>query len=132
MPLVRFAVEVNFDDIGSGYAVLEFDGCAKSHQFAVIDNSDAVTELVCLLHIVGGEQHRQLAGLPQVVEHLPDSNAGDRIEAGGWFVEKKDLRIVNQATSYFQATAHSTGEGLGLRAAPLGEIDRFKHVSDIF
>ena len=65
--------------------------------------------------------------LAQVVEHLPDGDAGDRIEAGGGLVEKEDLRIVDQAAGNLQAAAHSAGEGLGLRAAPLGQVHGFKH-----
>ena len=55
LPLVGFAVEMHFDHVGAGNAVLELDGRAQRHQFAVIDNGDAVAELVGLFHVVGGD-----------------------------------------------------------------------------
>ncbi len=67
----------------------------------------------------------------QVVEHLPDGDAGDGIEAGGGLVEKKDVRIVDQAAGDFNAAAHSAGECLHLRAAPLDQVDGFEHFGDV-
>ncbi len=67
----------------------------------------------------------------QVVEHLIDGDAGDGIEAGGGFIEKKDLRIVDQAAGDFNTAAHSAGEGLNLRAAPLDQVHGFKNLVDI-
>ena len=67
---------------------------------------------------MGGDENGQVAGAAQVAEHLPDSDAGDGIEAGGWLVEKENAGIVDQAAGDLDAAAHSAGEGLGLRAAP--------------
>ena len=118
---------MHFDDIGAGNAVLELDGRAQRDQVAVIDNGDAVAELVGLFHVVGGEEHGEVAGAAQVVEHLPHGDARDRIEAGGGLVEKEDAGIVDQAAGNFDAAAHSAGERLDLRAAPLDQVDGFKH-----
>src|SRR5438552_18028547 len=65
-----------------------------------------------------------------VVEHIPDGDAGDRVEAGGRLVEKKDFGAVHQAAGDFQAAAHAAGEGFRLGIAPLGEINYFQQFVD--
>ena len=71
------------------------------------------------------------ARLSQVVQHLPHGDARDRIEAGGRLVEKEDLRIVHQAARNLHPAAHSAGERLDLRAAPLGQVNGFQHFVDV-
>ena len=75
---------------------------AESDEIAVIDDGDAVAELVGLFHVVGGDEHGEVASLAQVVEHLPDGDAGDGIEAGGGFVEKKDAADCGPGRERFQ------------------------------
>ncbi len=70
--------------------------------------------------------------LAQIVEHLPDGDAGDRIEAGGGFVEKENAGIVDQAAGNFHAAAHSPGKRLDLRAAPLDQVHGFQNLVDVF
>ncbi len=67
----------------------------------------------------------------ELVEHLPDGDARNRIEPGGRLIEKKDARIVHQPAGNFEPAAHSAGERLGLRIAPLGQVDGFQHVVDV-
>ena len=74
----------------------------------------------------------RLRDFAQVIEHLPDGDAGDGIEAGGGLVEKEDVGIVDQAAGDFEAAAHSAGEGFGLRVAPLCQVDRFQNLGDVF
>ena len=50
------------------------------------------------------------------------------IEAGCGLVEKKDLRVVDQAAGNLDAAAHASGKGLDLRAAPFDQVHGFKHV----
>ncbi len=114
-----------------GTLCLSSIGRAQRDQLAVIDNGDAVAELVGLFHVVRGEQHGEVARLSEVVEHLPDGDAGDGIEAGGGLVEKKDVWIVDEASRDFKTAAHSAGERLGLRAAPLDEVDGLEHFRDV-
>ncbi len=54
------------------------------------------------------------------------------VEAGGGLVEKKDAGIVDQTTGNFNAAAHTAGEGLNLRAAPLDQVDGFQDFVDAF
>src|ERR1700743_2810413 len=97
----------------------------------MIDDGDAVAETVCFFHVMRGEQHGEMTRRLQVVEHLPDGNAAYWIEARCRFIEEEDFGIVNETARDLQTTAHATGERLGLRTAPLGEIDRFKHFSNV-
>src|SRR5208337_1572090 len=103
----------------------------EGDEVAVIDNGDAVAELVGLFHVVGGDEHGEIARVFEVVEHLPHGDAGDGIEAGGGLVKEEDARIVDQAAGNFKTAAHSAGESLGLRAAPLDEVDGFEDFLNI-
>jgi hypothetical protein len=132
LPLFGFAVKVYFNDVGAGNAVLELDRRAQRDELAVIDNGDAVAELVSLFHVVSGDEDGEVARAAQIVEHLPDGDARDRIEAGGGLVEKEDAGIVHQAAGDFNAAAHSAGERLDLRAAPFDKVNGFKDFRDVF
>ncbi len=131
LPLISFAVEVNLNHVGSGYAVLQLDGCSQRHQFAVIHNGDAVAKLVRLLHVMSGEKHSQLARSAQVVEHLPDGDARNWIQSGRGLIKKKDARIVYQAARDFEPPPHATGESFGLCIAPLDQVNCFKYVGNV-
>jgi hypothetical protein len=67
----------------------------------------------------------------QFVQHLPDCDAGDGIETGCGLVEKKDMRIVDQAAGDFNAAAHSSGECFDRLIAPLAQVDGFQHINNI-
>ena len=130
-PCLGFAVKVHFDDIGAGHAVLELDRRAQRHQIAVIDDGDAVAELVGFFHVVRGEQHGEVARGFELVQHLPHGDARDGIEAGGGLVEKKDVRIVHQAARDLKPPPHAAGKRFGLRVAPLDEVDGLEHFLDV-
>ena len=114
-----------------GTLCLSSTGVSSATSVAVIDNGDAVAELVGLFHVVGGDQHGEVARLLQVVQHLPHRDARDRIESGGGLVEKEDARIVHQAARDFEPPPHAAGERLGLRVAPLGQVDGLQHFGDV-
>ena len=44
-------------------------------QLAVIDNCDAVAQAVGLVHVVRGDENRQLAMFLDVSQHFPDGDA---------------------------------------------------------
>ena len=121
-----FVGEMHFHHIVPGNAVLERHGRIERDQLSVVDDRDAVAQAIGFVHVVGGNQHGEIAGVLEVVEHLPHGNAGDRIEPGGGLVEKEDARIVNQAARDLKAAPHSAGERLGLRIAPLEQVHRLR------
>ena len=59
-----------------------------------VDVRDAVGELLRLLHVVSGQDDRRLSGEPS--NGVRDEDATLGIEPGLGFVEKEDLRLVNE------------------------------------
>ena len=129
-PIGGSVVELGFDDVRSGHAGFQRGRRIERDQLAVIDDGDAVAEAVGFVHVVGGDQDGELALALDVGQHFPDGHAGDGIESGGGFVEKKDSRAVDQAAGDFQAPPHAAGQSLGLSGAPLGQIDQFQEFVD--
>ena len=78
-----------------------------------------------------GDEHGEVARGLELVQHLPDRDARDGIEAGGGFVEKEDAWIVHQAARDFEPAPHAARKRLGLRVAPLGQVDGFEHFGDV-
>ena len=77
----------------------------------MVDDGDAIAELVRLVHVVGGQEHGEVVRRLDAPEHLPDGGARDRIEAGGRLVEEEDARLVHQAARDLHAPAHAAREG---------------------
>ena len=97
-----------------GNACFERHRSIERYQLSVIDDGDAVAQAIGFIHVVRGDQHGEMAGISEVVEHLPHRDAGDRIEPGGRLIEKEDPRIMNQASRDLKTAPHSTRECLGL------------------
>ena len=77
------------------------------HQPARAHHGDAIADALDLREHVRGEQHRP-SGLPDVVEDRVERPLHQRVEALGWFVEDRQLRIVLQRLDDPQLLAHAT------------------------
>ncbi len=73
---------------------LELAGVPSAITFAVVDHRDAVGELVGLVEVLRGQQHRRAVGDdgPDDVPHLV---AAARVEAGGGLVEEQQVGRVD-------------------------------------
>jgi hypothetical protein len=96
----------------------------------VIDNRDAIAQLVGFVHVVRRDENREIPFGLDLAEHLPHRDTRYRIEPGGRLVEKEDARLVHESARDFNAAPHSAGEILHLRIAPLREFDRLKQLVD--
>jgi hypothetical protein len=96
----------------------------------VVDDGDAIAQLVGLVHVVRGQEHRQVALGLDTAEHLPHRGARDRVEAGGGLVEKEDARLVHQAARDLDAAAHAAGEVLDGLVGPRRQLDRGQELGD--
>ena len=96
----------------------------------MIDDRDAIAELVGFVHVVRRDEHGQLALRLEPLEHFPHVHARHRIETGRRFVEKEDPRLVNQASRDFDAPPHAAREVLHLFVAPLRQLDRVEQFVD--
>ena len=78
-----------------------------------------------------GQQHGQVPRGLQVVQHLPHSNAGNRVEACRRLVEEEDPRVVHKTARNLQPPPHSSGERLRLRIAPLHQVHGLQHFLNV-
>ena len=70
-PVRRRALEFRLHHFGSRNAVLQPRRRIQRRQLAVIDNGDAVAQLVRFIHVMRGQQNRQLGFVAQRANHLP-------------------------------------------------------------
>jgi hypothetical protein len=90
----------------------------------VIDDGNAVAQLVRFIHIVSRQKNRQVALRLDLPQHLPDRHARYRIQPGCRFVEKKNARLVHQAAGDLHTPPHAARKILNRFIAPLCEFHR--------
>ncbi len=96
----------------------------------MIDDGNAIAELVRLVHVVRRQEHRQLALGLDSPEHLPDAHARYGIEAGGRLVEEEDARLVHEPSRDLHTPAHPARQVFHLRRPPLRELDGLEQLVD--
>ena len=94
----------------------------------MVEDHDVVGELVGLLEVLGGEQHRHAVG-HQAAHDAPQLGAAARVEPGGRLVEEQHLRPADQARRQVQAAAHAAGVGLGRSSARVGEVEPLQELA---
>ncbi len=77
---------------------------------------------------MGGEKNRQLSFTLDLLEHLPDVDAGDRVKAGRGFIQEKDLWAVDKPARHLDPAPHAAREGMHLGVAPFGQADDFEQL----
>ncbi|MGX1484755.1 hypothetical protein RKD45_003831 [Streptomyces griseus] len=99
-------------------------GVSLRDDAALVEDGDAVGELVGLVQVLGGEQDR---GAPagEVADDLPELAAAARVEAGGGFVEEEDAGLgrTDQPRCQVETPAHPTGVRTGLAAGRVAEAE---------
>ena len=91
------------------------------HQ-AVVDDPDAVGELVGLLEVLRRQEDRR-ALVVQLADLLPDRRAAGGVEAGGRLVEEEDARLVDQRRAEVEPAAHAARVGAHPPVGGVGEAD---------
>jgi hypothetical protein len=71
-----------------------------------VEDRDPVGELLRLVEVLGGEQHRG-AAVGELLHGLPHLDAGLGVEPGGGFVEEDDRRVADQAHRDVEPAAHA-------------------------
>src|ERR1700688_3551068 len=76
------------------------------------------------------EKNRQLPLTLDFLEHLPDIEPGDRVQAGRRFIQEKDLWAVNKAAGHLNPAPHTAREGMHLGVAPFRQTDDLQQLFD--
>ena len=104
---VALEVSKGLIELAAGGRCPEVAGQAGGNQFAAIEHQ-AVFELLGLFHVRGGNQQRQLRTLtPDVINQFPEAPPGQRIDAGGRFIEDQQVGFMNQRTTEAELLFHA-------------------------
>ena len=97
---------------GAGLPISAFSdaGVPSATILPVVDDPDAVGELVGLLEVLRGEEHGRALGV-QLRDLLPDRLAADRVEAGRRLVEEEHLGLVDERRGEVEPAAHPARVG---------------------
>ena len=93
-------------DLGGREQLLEFGEGAVLDDRALVQDRDAVGELLGLVEVLGGEQHGR-AALGELLDGLPHLDPRLGVEAGGGFVEEDDRRVADQAHRDVEPASHA-------------------------
>ncbi len=106
---------------------LQVDGVAFEEDAAVVDHGDAVTSFG-LVEVTGGDDDGDFFADDQVVDDNPQIAAGDRIYAGGGFIEDEDSRVMDEGTAEGEFLLHSAGELTGESVLEIRELGNFQEL----
>ena len=84
----------------------------------MVHDGEAVTELVGLLHVVGGEQDGLTVGV-EVGEDLPHRDPGLRVQTGGGLVEEQHRGPVHHGPGDHEALGQATRQRVDRHGRPL-------------
>jgi hypothetical protein len=108
-----------------GQQPLEFGERAVDDDPAAVQDGDPIGELLRLIEVLRGQQHRG-AAVGELLDRLPHLDPRLRIQAGRGFVEEHHRRAADQAHRDVEPAAHAAGVGArsptsGIRQREAGE-----------
>ena len=107
--------EADFEHVLAGNRRLQLDRRIERLQLAVIDDGDAIAELVGLVHVVRRQEDGQVAlGLDLLAASPTPRPARHGIETRRRLVEKEDPRLVHQAARDLDTAPHAARQVLHL------------------
>ena len=96
-------------------------------QTAAGDDADPVGQVLGLVEVVRGQEHRRPA-VAQRLEQLPERPPRLRVEAGGRLVEEEQLGPADDAQRDVEPAALAAGQGAGPGAGLRRQADRLDHL----
>ena len=116
-------------DAAAGDPLLELPGGSLRDDASSVEDRDAVGELVGLLEVLRGEEHRG-AVTDQVVDDLPHGAAAARVEAGSRLVEEDDLRPAHERHRQIESPAHPARIRRDEAVGRLDQLEALEQVAD--
>ncbi len=111
--------------VAAGDETFEFVGGAFGGDAAVVEDGDAVGELVRLFEVLGGEEDGDASG-DECADDAPHGVAASGVEAGGGFVEEDDAGVADEGHGDVEAAFHAAGVGGGGFLRGIGEVEAFE------
>ncbi len=127
--LVLADAEAELGDLARRVGADQLERRALGDDHALVHDHQSVAELLGLVHVVRGEDHRH-ALLLEPEEPVPDDVACLRVEAGRRLVEQQHLGPVDQGPRDRQPALHAAGEVLDHRVALLGQLHELEQLVD--
>ena len=94
----------------------------------MVDDHDQVGELVGLVQVLGGQQHRR-PGRGQRADGVPGDHAAARVETGRRLVKKQDARPGHQARGQVEAPPHAARVRLDPAVRRVGQVELIQQLS---
>src|SRR5262249_25890830 len=95
---------------------------------AVVDDPDAVGELVGLLEVLGREEDGDALVLRKPAHLVPEGGAALDVQAGRRLVEEEDARAVDERQGEVEPALHAAGVALDAAVARLGQADTLEQL----
>src|SRR6266487_4549569 len=84
------------DDLVAGKAVDDLTKRSVKKNLAMVDDENAMTKLFNVLHVMAGQEGHDAVFFIVDPQKFADALLTNDVQTDGWFVEKKDPRLVNQ------------------------------------
>ena len=125
--LVAVGAEAHLEHLAAGVLADEGGRGALGHDLALVDDDEAVAQLLGLIHVVRGEDEGR-AALLEAEQAVPQDVARLRVEPGGRLVEQQDAGVVDEAARDREAALHAAGELVDLA---LGLVSQLREVEQL-
>ena len=122
-------VDAQLDELAA-QAGEEGGGAVEGDDAAVVDDGDAIAELLGLVEVVSGEQHGHSQPGPEAGDEIEDLEADARVQAHGGLVEKQHLRVRDERPGDLEPAALTTAVGVNWPIEEFAEAEGVDHVTD--
>ena len=111
------------------HPALQLGGCSLGDDPAAVEHPHPVGQLVGLVEVLRGQQHRHTVG-DQLPHDLPHLSTAARVQPRGRLVEEDQPRRADQGHRQVQPALHPTGVRLGPTARRVRELEPLQQVVD--
>ena len=110
--------------------VFEVFGAVQSHDPSPVDDRHPVTEVVGLLHVVGGDDHGHPLRPVHILDIFPDVPPGLGVQTQRGLVQEQDVGMVHQASGDLQPPLHPARVVLQENVGLLSQVYQVQNILD--
>jgi hypothetical protein len=105
--------------------------CPCGENLPLLEKSDPAAERFCFSHIVSGEEYRHLSLFLDRMYLPPNSNSRIWIKADCWFIQKKNVGIIQQTFGQREPLFHSCGDSIKEDVLVLSQVQKVNQCIDL-